>query len=143
MFAGAGEQGINETQFIEGLKKLPELEQAMIKDMDPDWGRLRSYRTCEDQLAKLMGNLERLRRELLTDLTPEREAEIKKEMRSRKDQCKKMRAKGVVPSVGPVVFNQMDLNKDRFVDRSEMMRVFKGLKAVYKIDQAEMDKAIR
>ena len=49
--------------------------------------------TLEDQLAKLMGNLERLRRELLTSLTPEREAEIKTEMRSRKDACKKLRKK--------------------------------------------------
>merc|ERR1719262_1138671 len=84
----------------------------MQKDLDPDFGRLKSYRTYEDQLAKLMGNLKRLR------------------------------ANGVVPAVGPVVFNQMDLDKDRFVNQSEMARVFKGLKHVYDVDEDEMEKAI-
>ena len=71
--------GISEQQFIAGLKKLPELEAAMISDMDPDFGRLKSYRTFEDQLAKLMGNIERLRRELLTNPSEERVAAIKKD----------------------------------------------------------------
>ena len=43
----------------------------------------------------------------------DRLAAIKAEMRSRKDECKRFRANGVIPSVGPVVFNQMDLDKDR------------------------------
>ena len=131
LFAEGDERGITEEQFIQGLKKLPELEEALMKDLDPEFGRLRSYRTLEDQLAKLMGNLERLRRELLTNPTEEREAEIKTEIRSRKDQCKKLRAKGVIPSVGPVVFNQMDLDKDRFVSEREASRCFKALKHVH------------
>jgi uncharacterized tellurite resistance protein B-like protein len=143
MFAGCtDERGVTETVFVATLKKLPDLESAMVKDMDPDWGRLRSYRTCEDQLAKLMGNLERLRRELLTSPAPERKAAIETEMRSRKEACKKLRKKGIIPSVGPVVFNQMDLDKDRFVSESEASRTFKALKHVYKIDQAEMDKVM-
>ena len=46
---------------------MPELEEALQRDLDPDFGRLRSYRSYEDQLAKLMGNIERLRRELTTN----------------------------------------------------------------------------
>ena len=130
----ADERGITEEQFTQGLKKLPDLEAALMEDMDPDWGRLRSYRTLEDQLAKLMGNIERLRRELLAEpnvpLPEERKAEIEAEIRSRKDKCKKLRAQGVIPSVGPVVFNQMDLDKDRFVSESEAARCFKALKHV-------------
>merc|ERR1719456_332657 len=142
LFEKASDKGISEEQFVQGLKKLPELEAAMAADLDPDFGRLKSYRTFEDQLAKLMGNLERLRREMLTNPTPEREVEIKAEMRSRKDECKRFRANGVIPSVGPVVFNQLDLDKDRFVSQSETGRMFKGLKHVYDIDQDEMDRMI-
>merc|ERR1719506_3250574 len=139
MFAEAADaRGINEEQFIAALKKLPDLEAAMTKDMDPDWGRLRSYRTFEDQLAKLMGNLERLRRELLTNPTPESEAE----MRSRKDECKRFRANGVIPAVGPVVFNQMDLDKDRFISESEAARTIKAMKHVYDVDKAEVEKVM-
>ena len=68
---------------------------------------------------------------MLTKPTKEREAEIQAEIRSRKDQCKKLRAKGVIPSVGPVVFNQMDLDKDRFVSEREASRCFKALKHVH------------
>merc|ERR1719506_1926112 len=139
MFAeAADERGITEVQFVAALKKLPDLEAALIKDLDPDWGRLRSYRTLEDQLAKLMGNIERLRRELLTNPNEERVGAIKSEMRSRKDGCKKLRAKGVIPAVGPVVFNQMDLDKDRFVSESEAARTFAALGKVYGITKEEM-----
>merc|ERR1719446_938371 len=63
-------------------------------------------------------------------------------MRSRKDACKKLRKKGVIPAAGPVVFNQMDLDKDRFVSESEAARTFKALKHVYNIDKEEMDKVM-
>merc|ERR1719456_323075 len=141
LFSG-GTAEISEAQFIEAITKLPDLEKAMVADMDPDFGRLNSYRTLEDQLAKLMGNIERLRRELLTNPTPEREEAIRDEIKSRKNQCKKMRMKGTIPSVGPAVFNQLDLNKDRFLSKNELTRAFKGLKHVYKAEQSQMDAAL-
>ena len=48
----ADERGITEEQFVEGLKKLPDLEAALIKDMDPDWGCLRSYRTLSQGIME-------------------------------------------------------------------------------------------
>ena len=90
--------------------------------VDPDWGVLKSYRTHEDQLAKNMANLERLRRVMTTDLFAdwpasypqlatyeERMAWCEKEMRQRKDACKEYRKKGIIPSPGYVVFNQIDV----------------------------------
>merc|ERR1719316_2056355 len=65
------------------------------------------------KLAKCMGNLEYLRRELLTDITPARKAEIEAEVKTRKAKCKELRAKGVVPAPGVCVFNQIDLMKTR------------------------------
>ena len=92
------------------------------EDIDPDWGVLKSYRTHEDQLAKNMANLERLRRVMTTDLSTEwpasypqlatyeeRMAWCEKEMRQRKDACKEYRKKGIIPSPGYVVFNQIDV----------------------------------
>jgi len=92
----ADAKGISEQQFVEGLKRLPDLEAALIKDLDPDWGRLRSYRTLEDQLAKLLRNVEELQAD-------ESKAE---ELASRKEQAAKMQAKGVVPNPGSCVFFQ-------------------------------------
>ena len=57
-----------------------------------------------------MGNLERLRHELNTEVSDERKEKINKDIRQRKDQCKSYRAMGIVPSPGYVVFNQIDVN---------------------------------
>ena len=98
------------------------LRQSAYRQVDPDWGVLKSYRTHEDQLAKNMANLERLRRVMTTDLSTEwpasypqlatyeeRMAWCEKEMRQRKDACKEYRKKGIIPSPGYVVFNQIDV----------------------------------
>lgn len=45
---------------MRNLNKLPALKKALVLDMDPNTGRLRSYRSAEDQLAKLLGNIMRL-----------------------------------------------------------------------------------
>jgi hypothetical protein len=46
---------IDEVEWARNLAKLPALKAALIKDLDPETGRLRSYRSPEDQLAKLLG----------------------------------------------------------------------------------------
>ena len=51
---------IDETEWKNNLALCPGLLAALIADLDPDTGRLRSYRTMEQQLAKLLGNIERL-----------------------------------------------------------------------------------
>ena len=51
------------------------------------------------------------------------------------------RAKGIVPSPGYVIFNQVDVNKSRTLSRSEMERLVKSLMHVFKGQGIEsMDK---
>merc|ERR1719353_913293 len=130
---------IDEFEWVNNLKKLPKLYKILQDDIDPDWGTLKSFRTPEDQLAKCMGNLERLRRELLTEVTDERKEKIMKDIRQRKDQCKKYRAQGISPSPGYVVFNQIDVGKARQLEKRELERLLKGISAVYK-DIESVDK---
>ena len=116
----------------------------MDGQVDPDWGVLKSYRTHEDQLAKNMANLERLRRVMTTDLFAdwpasypqlatyeERMAWCEKEMRQRKDACKEYRKKGIIPSPGYVVFNQVDVGKERKINRQQLERLVKSLTGAY------------
>merc|ERR1719379_2042879 len=128
---------IDEFEWVLNLKKLPKLYKVLQDDIDPDWGTLKSFRTPEDQLAKCMGNLERLRRELLTGVDDERKAKIEKDIRQRKDQCKKYRAQGISPSPGYVVFNQIDVGKARQLEKRELERLLKGITAVYKDKEIE------
>ena len=119
--------------------------EVIQEDIDPDWGVLKSYRTHEDQLAKNMANLERLRRVMTTDLFSEwpksypqdlatyeeRKAWCEKEMRQRKDACKEYRKKGIIPSPGYVVFNQVDVGKERKINRQQLERLVKSLTGAY------------
>ncbi|CAE8587776.1 unnamed protein product [Polarella glacialis] len=145
--SGSGE--ITMKGWCEGMAKLPKLLAALKADVDPQWGTLRSFRTPEEQLAKCMGNIERLRREMqsnqeerkalgLPELTDERKMEIEKEMRQRKIQCKNYRALGIEPSPGYCVFNQMDVEKKRKLDRDTLERMVKGLRKALG-DKAEIE----
>jgi Ca2+-binding EF-hand superfamily protein len=128
---------IDEFEWTKNVKKLPKLYQLLQDDIDPDWGTLKTFRTPEDQLAKCMGNLERLRRELLTDVTPERKEKIEKDIRQRKDQCKRYRAMGIAPAPGYVVFSQIDVGKARKLTVTELQRLLKGIGSVYKGKEIE------
>jgi len=128
---------IDEGEWVRNLKKLPKLFQVLQDDIDPDWGTLKSFRTPEDQLAKCMGNLERLRRELQTDVDDARKEKINKDIRQRKDQCKKYRAMGISPSPGYAVFNQIDVGKARKLTSRELERLLKSVGTVYKGKEIE------
>jgi Ca2+-binding EF-hand superfamily protein len=128
---------IDEGEWVRNLKKLPKLFQVLQDDIDPDWGTLKSFRTPEDQLAKCMGNLERLRRELQTDVDDARKEKINKDIRQRKDQCKKYRAMGISPSPGYAVFNQIDVGKARKLTSLELERLLKSVGTVYKGKEIE------
>jgi len=130
---------IDEFEWVKNLKKLPKLYQILQDDIDPDWGTLKTFRTPEDQLAKCMGNLERLRRELeiKPEVPPERKEKILKDIRQRKDQCKRYRAQGISPAPGYVVFNQIDVCKERSLTEREVQRLLKGICAVYKDKEIE------
>jgi Ca2+-binding EF-hand superfamily protein len=133
---------IDEAEWVNNLQKLPLLHRVLQEDVDPEDGTLKNFRTPEDQLAKCMGNLERLRRELIANqaerkqaglppLTEERKEEINKDIRQRKDQCKNYRAIGIVPSPGYVVFNQVDSSKNRKLDKGELERLVKAIGYVF------------
>merc|ERR1740138_968923 len=139
---------IDEAEWVQNLKKLPLLYKVLQEDIDPESGTLLNFRTPEDQLAKCMGNLERLRRELianqderkiagLPELTDERKTEIEKDIRQRKDQCKKYRAMGIVPSPGYVVFNQIDASKNRKLDKGELQRLVKAIQYCFQDKEIE------
>jgi Ca2+-binding EF-hand superfamily protein len=133
---------ISEHEWMMNLEKCPKLNKALFMDMDPDYGVLNCFRTPEDQLAKCMGNLQRLKRELnaspmerkeqnLAPLTAERKAAIEAEIRSRKDLCKKFRAQGVVPAPGYCAFTQVDIDKTRQLSRAKLERVVKSMVTAY------------
>merc|ERR1719460_441920 len=128
---------IDEFEWTKNLKKLPKLYQVLADDIDPDWGTLKTFRTPEDQLAKCMGNLERLRRELQTEVDDERKEKINKDIRQRKDQCKRYRAMGISPSPGYAVFNQIDVGKARKLTSRELERLLKSVGTVYQGKEIE------
>jgi len=133
---------IDEKEWVQNLKKCPKLYQILQDDIDPDWGTLKSFRTPEDQLAKCMGNLERLRHELNTGVSDERKEEINKDIRQRKDQCKGYRAQGICPAPGYVVFNQIDVAKARKLTTDQLQRLLKAIKAVYADKEIESEDKI-
>jgi len=133
---------IDEKEWVQNLKKCPKLYQVLQDDIDPDWGTLLSFRTPEDQLAKCMGNLERLRHELNTGVDDERKAKINKDIRQRKDQCKNYRAQGICPAPGYVVFNQIDVEKARKLTTAQLQRLLKAIKAVYADKEIESEEKI-
>jgi Ca2+-binding EF-hand superfamily protein len=113
---------IDEVEWVRNLAKLPALKTALMKDIDPDTGRLRSYRSKEDQLAKLLGNVERLEYDIAKGDDPD--GANSTELESRKAQAAKMREANIVPSAGIVVFNQIDKKKERKIavgDLKELM----------------------
>jgi len=133
---------IDEKEWVQNLKKCPKLYQILQDDIDPDWGTLKSFRTPEDQLAKCMGNLERLRHELNTGVSDERKEKINKDIRQRKDQCKGYRAQGICPAPGYVVFNQIDVAKARKLTTDQLQRLLKAIKAVYADKEIESEDKI-
>jgi Ca2+-binding EF-hand superfamily protein len=112
---------IDEEEWKVNLDKCPGLKAALVTDLNPDTGRLMSYRTQEDQLAKLFGNIDRLEQD---------EAEgkdVAKELASRKAQAAKLRACGILPNPGIVVFNQIDKDKSRSINMNELKDVISRL----------------
>jgi Ca2+-binding EF-hand superfamily protein len=105
---------IDEAEWVQNLKKLPMLYKVLSGDVDPDWGTLKSYRTLEEQLAKLYGNIYRLEEKAASG------EDVAKELESRKEQAKKMREKGVIPAPGVVIFSQLDKDKSRTLEKDEL-----------------------
>jgi len=129
---------IDEIEWVQNLNKLPALKKALIADLDPMTGRLRSYRSPEDQLAKLLGNIMRLEYDIGRE-DGDVEA-MTTELESRKAQAAKMREKGYVPSAGIVVFNQIDKKKAREIDMPALQELLTALKCDSKSVEELMEK---
>merc|ERR1719506_2817771 len=111
----------------------------MDGDFNKEAASFGKFRSSAAQLAKLLGNIERLR---LNDrpLMPADKEKIDAEIKTRVNQVKKFKRAGVVPDVGVVVFAQIDLNKDRTISKVELQRMLKSLKHVYANDDAALAK---
>merc|ERR1719456_427199 len=108
---------IDENEWIQNLKKLPLLHQVLQDDVDPDWGTLKSYRTLEEQLAKLFGNIARLEAKVAAG---DGDDATQAELASRKEQATKMREKGIIPAPGICVYSQLDVDKSRSLSKDEL-----------------------
>ena len=119
-----------------------------------DTGLLRSYRSKEDQLAKLLGNIMRL------EYDAEKGDDVAEELESRKAQAAKMReagatnprlsslavrltslfSPGVEPSAGIVVFNQIDKKKERSITKDALQGLLTSLKCENKSVEEIMER---
>ena len=124
-------------EWLELLGTMPDLDQALKDDYDKERVRFRSFRSCGQQLSKLLGNLDRLRYR-------ERQGEnLTDEIESRKKQVKKMQMNGITPSAGLSVFNQIDVDKGGTISIEEFQRLLQGLKRCYKVSEAQEAELIK
>ena len=125
-------------EWLELLTTMPLLDAKLQEDFDKTRLRFKNFRSCGQQLSKCMGNIDRLR--LKHKQAPDEEKEaIKAEMKSRKAQCKKLKANGIAPSPAIAVFNQIDLDKSGTVDTSELKRMLYGLRKVFPVGEEEIN----
>ena len=118
-------------QWLELLGTMPDLDQALKDDYDKERVRFRTFRSCGQQLSKLLGNLDRLRyRERLGE-------DVSAQIESRKKQVKKLRGNGILPSAGLCVFNQVDVDKSGTMDARELRDLVGQLKELYSIPESE------
>ncbi|CAE8624793.1 unnamed protein product [Polarella glacialis] len=130
---------ISEHERVLNVKACPNFYKALEEDLDPDFGVLNSFRTPEDQLAKCMGNLARLKAELDAGPADDRKAAIEAELLSRKELCRKFRAHGVKPSPGYCVVNQIDTEKKRVLTKEKVGEVVTALKAALGVEIEDVD----
>ena len=56
-----GSGDVDEVEWCINLQQCPKLKEVLRTDLDPDTGKLRSYRSPRRQFAKLLGNIDRSR----------------------------------------------------------------------------------
>merc|ERR550537_1274799 len=83
---------------------------AIESVLDSETGRVKTYRSRPEQLAKLLWDVERL---------AESGADPQQLAKARRD-AEKLRRQGVVPSAGMLVFKQIDADRSGTVDRAEL-----------------------
>ena len=133
----AGDGTMSEAEFVAAIDSLPSLKEKIDADWDATTGRFKKFRTCEDQLSKLYGNLDRLRQRQAAG------EKVDAEIESRKKQVKKFRAQGIVPNPAICVFNQIDIDKSRSISTAELIRAMDGLKHVYNASAEEVSEMLK
>jgi Ca2+-binding EF-hand superfamily protein len=137
----AGKEKMTPDEWLTTLATMPTLDEKLKADYDSDRVRFNSFRSCGQQLSKLLGNLDRLRVKLKT-VPEEEKAGVEAQILSRKKQVKKMRTNGINPSPALCVFNQIDLDKSHTVSATELKRLLYGMRKVYPAGEAEIDKMV-
>jgi len=108
---------VSEEEWLTNLQKLPGLRLAIESVLDPQTGRVKTYRSLPEQLAKLMGDAKKLE---ASGADPSKLEETQKAVES-------LRSKGVAPSPGVLVFSQVDVDGSGSVDRAELQKLLEKL----------------
>ena len=112
---------INEEEWLTNLQKLPGVRMAIEAVLDADTGRVKTYRSLPEQLAKLMFEASGL------ELRCWAGEDVSEELAEKRTAMQKLRNKGVKPSPGLLVFQQIDLDGSGTIDRKELQRLLKAL----------------
>ena len=128
---------IDEVEWCRNLADLPALKAALQKDLDPNTGRLRSFRSPRQQFAKLLANIDRLEYDISRfkgDIKDPERVKIARELESRRKQADRMRQSGIAPSAGIVVFNQLDKKKTGSITKEQLSKLFSKMEGFVRED---------
>merc|ERR1711904_126723 len=90
---------------------------AMESVLDPDTGRLTTYRSYADQMAKEMGAIKKL----------EKSGGDEEAIQKKKDSVARFKENGYKPSAGVLVFDQIDVDGSGAIDRGELQTLLNKL----------------
>jgi Ca2+-binding EF-hand superfamily protein len=110
IFDSDGSGDIDLEEWVTNLDKLEGLKAAMESVLDPDTGRLTTYRSFGDQMAKEMGQIKKL----------EKSGGDADEIQKKKDSVEGFKKNGYKPTAGVLVFDQIDVDASGSIDRQEL-----------------------
>jgi len=117
IFDSDGSGDIDIEEWLTNLDKLEGLKLAMESVLDPDTGRLTTYRSYGDQMAKEIGAIKKL------EASGGEEEEIQK----KKASVEAFKSNGFKPSAGVLVFDQIDADGSGSIDRKELQDLLSKL----------------
>jgi len=117
IFDSDGSGDIDLEEWLTNLDKLEGLKLAMEGVLDPDTGRLTTYRSYPDQMAKEMGQIKKL----------EKSGGDPEEIQKKKDSVEAFKKNGYKPSAGVLVFDQIDVDGSGSIDRKELQDLLNKL----------------
>jgi Ca2+-binding EF-hand superfamily protein len=112
---------IDEAEWLGNMQRLPGLGMAMESVMDPETGRIKTYRTYPEQMAKVMGQVAELEFRCWGG------EDVSVELPAKRAEVQRFRDNGVKPNAGVLVFRQIDIDGNGAVDRKELQRLLKAL----------------